>query len=191
MTSAVRPVLLETEMTSEHPPHHPLHVTRAHYLSATRPPSRLTRTSRSLSPPPPQKPHEISESEKASEERQPQRTLAPHLFQSLSVSPLSPSPLPERKEKLGFLLVSPTPRPRSERSLLPCLPSLPLRWQPPPASSESSAAASFPPQPHLSAVPLRANGGKGRERPGGGGAAGGRAPPRRVRSGLRVLVPRE
>ena len=135
----------------------------------------------------PLKPHEISEGEKASGSRSSERTqhrlsLSPHLFLPLSPLPFSP---PGAREKLGFLVVSRTPRPRSGRSLLPCLASSPDGRLPLPLNLPLQQASS-----PLVGCPAAANGGRewGRD---GGGAAGGRAPPRRVRSGLRVLVPCE
>lgn len=162
----------------------------------TQPPSRLTPTR--TSPSSPLKPHEISEGEKASASRRPQQRantghsiacLFPPTCFNLSLSLSSPL-LPSRSARKARIPGGFSHSPSSIWALPASSPRLLPRW-PPPASSKSSSAASFLPTCWLSGA--AANGGRERGREGrpGGRAAGGRAPPRRVRSGLRVLVPRE
>ena len=95
------PVVLETEMTSEHPmaspsarDTHTLSLVYDHHPTTVTPHADLSLL--------PLKPHEISEGEKAGGSRSSERTqhrlsLSPHLFH-LSLSLLSPSPLPEREK---------------------------------------------------------------------------------------------
>jgi hypothetical protein len=97
------------------------------------------------------------------------------------------SPLPTQSS--DSLVVSPIPRPRSERSS-------PLAVAPPPGQTVACAARGSDVPPLLSVALLGgSNGGEGRERGKrrrlGGGVAGGRAPPRCPFPGFCVLVSSE